>query len=271
VNDQPQPVDSPIPLVLRLLDHQIVGPEGDLLGNVDDLQLQRRGTEVLVTGLLSGPVGLSGRQGGRAGDWLLGGWTRLHPDGDPRPLVIPLSHVTELGSAVRVGTVAAEALATSAGFELWLRQKVVSRLPGALGERDQRAEARSARTRRERHPEFEASGSGERLSALLGRPVVDAGGRDVGRVVEVMAVPFERSGLELGRMRLVEVVCSRSRVGEELGYTLEPQGPWILSQLMRWLHRHDVRIPIEALLDLAQDAEHWQLRADAAPRHPYEV
>jgi sporulation protein YlmC with PRC-barrel domain len=264
-------VDTPIPLVLRLLDHQIVGPDGDLLGNVDDLQLERRGTEVLVAGLLSGPVGLSGRQGGRAGDWLLGVWTRLHPDREPRPVVIPLSHVTELGSAVRVGRVAADALAASAGLELWLRQKVVSRLPGALGEPDQQADARSARTRRERHPEFEATGAGGRLSGLLGHPVVDATGRAVGRIVEVRALPFERSGLELGRLRLVDVVCSGSRVGEELGYTLEPQGPWILSRLMRWLHRHDVRIPMEDLLDLSPDVEHWRLRAEAVPRHPHEA
>ena len=40
---------------LRLLDHQVVGEQDEMLGNVDNLEVRERGGEFLVTGTVIGP------------------------------------------------------------------------------------------------------------------------------------------------------------------------------------------------------------------------
>lgn len=45
-------------VVLRILDHQVVGPEGELLGNVDDLELVVSHDGWTITALQVGPAAL---------------------------------------------------------------------------------------------------------------------------------------------------------------------------------------------------------------------
>jgi sporulation protein YlmC with PRC-barrel domain len=260
-----------IPLVLRLLDHQIVGADGDLLGNVDDLELAQTPDGLLVVGILSGPPALAARQGGRTGAWLTAVWRRLHPDQDPHPLAVPLDHVTRLDSAVHVSARMERVLEENAGLELWLRDKVVSRLPGALDRPDGDDRRHTVATSRERHEELACADDALRLSRLLGVEVLSASGERVGRVVEATAEAFERRGLELGRLRIVELVSSNRHLGEELGYTMDPQGPVLLRVLLRWWHRGDRRLSMDDVEQLDWRARRLVLSSRARPRHPHDT
>jgi sporulation protein YlmC with PRC-barrel domain len=119
--------------VLRLLDHQVVGPDGELLGNIDDLELVVSDEGWSVTALLVGPAALGQRLPGRLGRWTIAIWRRLRTDPDPRPCRVPVEQVHDIGSAVTVTRAAADSLAASFGLELWLCEYVVSRNPGATG------------------------------------------------------------------------------------------------------------------------------------------
>ena len=257
-----------IPLVLRLMDHQLIGSEGELLGNVDELVLREDDDGLAVTALMTGPAALAGRQGGRAGSWLRAIWVRLHPDSEPVPLAIPLSHVTKLDSAVHLSAVASKVLAESDGWELWLRQHVVSRLPGALGGGSETPG--SLPLHRHRHPEFAVDPDARRLSQLAGAQVVLAGGRTVGTVIEVAAEATARTGLELGELRVTQLVSSRRHLGSELGYTMAPQGPRLVRWLVTWWHRGDQRVRIEDVARVDWDAGRVLLVDQPDLRHPHD-
>ena len=83
-----------------------------------------------------------------------------------------------------------------------------------------------------------------RASELLGRRVVDSGGRPVGYVTDLRCA---LNGPLRGVMcapRVQSLVVSRRRVGSLLGYDRrEQQGPWIIRLVVRRLHRHLVVVP----------------------------
>jgi hypothetical protein len=125
--------DRVLDLRLELLDRQLVGPEGRLLGKVDDLELTEAPDGALyVTALLSGPLALGPRLGGRVGAWVVAIARRLSLDPDPAPLRIAMSQVTDLGSAVTVAFPAHEG--SVAALERWLDVHVISRIPGSSHE-----------------------------------------------------------------------------------------------------------------------------------------
>ncbi|MFG2052903.1 PRC-barrel domain-containing protein [Micromonospora sp. NPDC048930] len=80
----------------------------------------------------------------------------------------------------------------------------------------------------------------DRVSALLGRPVRDAAGRERGRIVDVEAEPDGAGGL-----RLTAVLVARGPWGRLLGYERdEVRGPWLLEVAARWiLRRRLTRVP----------------------------
>ena len=84
---------TPLALGLRLLDHQLLGQEQEMLGNVDDVALEDRDGRLVAVGLLRGPGAWAHRQPGALGRWGRAVWRRLDPREDPRPLVLPLDHV----------------------------------------------------------------------------------------------------------------------------------------------------------------------------------
>ncbi|WP_270888152.1 hypothetical protein [Pedococcus sp. 5OH_020] len=258
-----------IPLVLRLLDHQIVGAEDELLGNVDDLELAETDRGLLVVGLLSGPAALAVRHGGRSGHWLAAIWRRLHPDHHPHVLSIPMAHVTALDSAVHVSRYAQRVLEQEAGLELWLRRYVVSRLPGARGGGDDR-QHNAVITSRERHEELACADDAPRLSRLLGAEVRTRSGEVLGTVIELTAEAFERRGLELGRLRLVEVVCSRRHLGQDLGYTMAPQGPALVRGILRRWHSGDRRLSLDDLVHVDWREQTLTFPDGVTARHPHE-
>jgi hypothetical protein len=75
------------------------------------------------------------------------------------------------------------------------------------------------------------------VSDLLGRTVVDAAGRPLGRVVDLLAEPDPH-----GRPRLVAALVVRGPWGRLLGYEREQAGgPWIVEVLARAVLRRRQR------------------------------
>jgi hypothetical protein len=258
--------EQPIPLVLRLLDHQIVGDAKEMLGNVDDLQLVERGGHLIVRALMSGPPALARRQGGRGGRWLDATWRRLHREEEPRPLALPMDHVVQLRSAVEVDEVGERALAEAQGLELWVRAHIVGRLPGALGgEHDLPGEPSAAGSARK----LVAPRDALTLSQLLGA-TVRSGTRELGRVMEVTADVVDPSADRLGELRVRDLVCSPHHLGEELGYTMARQGPAAVGWLLRLWHRGDLRVSMADVVAVDWDSGTVEVREGAELRHPHE-
>lgn len=257
-----------IPLVLRLLDHQLVGSDDELLGNVDDLVLEPRGGDLWVTGLLSGPPALARRQGGRGEVWVDAVWRRLHPLEHPQLVGVPLASVTRLGSDIRLDAPASALLGRNLGLERWVREKVVSRLPWATGGGDEDEERRRASAGH--GVGFLVPLDAPTVSRLVGARLRTTAGEDVGEVIEVVAEGV-RDGRPAGPMRVVALVVSRRRLGTELGYTLTPQGPALLRHLLRWWHRDDRHVRAEDLTGLDWGTRTLTVRDGAELRHPHDV
>jgi len=113
-----------------LLDRQILDRDGYLVGKVDDVELTRDADGRLhVTVLLVGPQALGQRMGGRLGAWISGAAGRLHPDEHPDPIRIPYALVESRTSALQL-SVTHDRLPEPT-LEAWLREHVISRIPGA--------------------------------------------------------------------------------------------------------------------------------------------
>ena len=125
-----------IDAALELLDRQLIDCDDKLAGNVDDVEIElpenwpdpAAGELPIVTSLLSGPGVLAERFGGRLG----GGWAafhrRIHP-GTSGSGAIPMAHVRDIGSAIRLG-LSRDQLASDR-MEDWFRCHVIAKIPGA--------------------------------------------------------------------------------------------------------------------------------------------
>lgn len=114
-------------LALHLLDRQIDDTDGNPVGNVDDVEIDDDG---YVVALLVGPQALSGRLGGRLGEWLAF-WTRVL-SGGAEPTRIPMSLVTDMGSHITVARSRSELGAHR--NEDRAREYLVGRIPGGRRE-----------------------------------------------------------------------------------------------------------------------------------------
>jgi hypothetical protein len=115
---------------LHLLDRQIVDPDDRMVAKVDDVELAERSDgRLVVTALLTGPGALGPRLGGSLGSGVVAVWRRLRADAEPRPGRIDMADVVALDRVVRVGR-RREQVGVD-GLERWVRERVVSRLPGA--------------------------------------------------------------------------------------------------------------------------------------------
>lgn len=243
---RPLEAGSPLSLGLRLLDHQLLGREAEMLGNVDDVALEEQAGRLVATGVLRGPGAWAHRQPGVLGRWGRAVWRRLEREEDPRPLMLPLDRVLAVGSAVHVDPWAEEYLTASDHLELWLRRHVVGRVPGARGG-EHRFGGELAPPARD-VSELTLPRQAHLLSDLLGALVVRADGSGAGRVVEVRAVQRTAMGSRVGPLVVVSLVHGPRRLGGELGYRDDPaMAPFLLGRALRWWHRHDDETPWEAV------------------------
>ncbi|MGW5240727.1 PRC-barrel domain-containing protein [Monashia sp. NPDC004114] len=262
-------------VMLRLLDHQIVGPDDELLGNVDDVEMLDTGAGLFVTGIAIGPASLAQRLPGRIGDWLYAIWRRLHPDPDPQPLVVPIERVTRIDSAVEVDQYAARILGEAFGLEVWLRKYVVSRIPGAKGGGDDREAAQRA------PDDARAPGPGATrdplpgacfASAFVGREVVDESTHDqVGKLCEIhtAAGPLDAPQTP---MQVTHLQYGQHLRGSELGYNADSkQGPWVVASLVRHWQRGNRVVPATLVRDLGGPDRPVVVSSTAHLRHPYAV
>jgi|tagenome__1003787_1003787.scaffolds.fasta_scaffold20601244_2 sporulation protein YlmC with PRC-barrel domain len=125
--------------VLELLDHQIVDPDGRMVGKVDDLEIElpdpAAGPDALpvVTAIFTGPGALAGHVGGSIGRWLEAVERRINEPG-ANPSRIGFSTVKAIGSAVEI-SLRREGLESNRG-ERWVRDVIISKIPGAGRETD---------------------------------------------------------------------------------------------------------------------------------------
>jgi hypothetical protein len=234
---EPIEAGTPLPLGLRLLDHQILGHEQEMFGNVDDVALEERDGRLVAVGLLRGPGAWARRQPGAIGRWSLAIWRRLHPREDPSPLLLPLDHVVAIGSAVHVDPWADAVLAGSDGLELWLRRHVVGRIPGARGGDHPFGGDLPSVLRQDE--DLDLAPETHLLSTLIGARVLHADGSPAGRVLEVRAVQATALASRVGPLVVTSLVCGRRRLGGELGYREDAEmGPALVGTAVRWWHRH---------------------------------
>jgi hypothetical protein len=115
-----------------LLDRQIFDVDGLPLGKVDDLELTEAedGGPPVLTAILTGPLALGPRIGGRLGEWWSAVGRRLRPNDDPQPNRIPLTQVercdrTELKLNVSRDRLDADRLRD------WTRDHIIAPIPGS--------------------------------------------------------------------------------------------------------------------------------------------
>jgi sporulation protein YlmC with PRC-barrel domain len=272
-------------VVLRLLDHQVVGPDGQLLGNVDGLRVRLTDDEWLVTALAVGPAALGQRLPGRLGRWTVAVWRRLQTSPDPGPAVVPVAQVTDIGSALRVDQEAAELLAASFGLELWLRRYVISQIPGAKGGGDERGGAAAAgrgpddtmtsdgvgdvdETEASRGPSGGAAT--QSISGLIQAEVFAEDGTALGRVNEVICTA--RTGDRRDHLRITHLEYGHRSAGSKLGYNeRSDQGPLMVGALVRWWQRGSRLAPVEDVTAVDLAASRVTAKGHLDHVHPHQL
>jgi sporulation protein YlmC with PRC-barrel domain len=121
---------DPLRIDFHLLDRQIVDRDGDMVGNVDDVELDTAGPGgPRVVALLVGQQALGDRIGGRIGRWMASTARRLAPRPDTPPIRIPYDLVATVASDVTLSV--KKDLLTAPPLETWLREHLIDRIPGA--------------------------------------------------------------------------------------------------------------------------------------------
>lgn len=114
---------------LDLLDRQIVDSEGEPVGKVDDLEIERRDDGSLeIVALLLGPEAYGRRVGGNVGRWIshLGRRFALTPE----PIRIPRTLIDKIHVRVELKA-KLEDLDRPDRLDRWLSDNFIGRIPGA--------------------------------------------------------------------------------------------------------------------------------------------
>lgn len=243
---------------LHLLDRQIVDRDGALVAKVDDLELaQRADGRIAVSALLVGPGALGPRIGGRLGRWTVAVWRRLRPDADPSPSRIDAELVSGTESTVHLGAGLADLQRADAhieGFERWMRQHVIDRIPGAGHADDEERSGSSAgdagRGVLSEQPNRPPGGR-YRLGALLGARIVLRDGSEVGHVNDVRLT----GGPGLQTYVLDGLVVGPGSEGSMLGYDRrEVRGPWLVRAIVVAANRDASFVPWREIRRIDWDA-----------------
>lgn len=255
---------------LRLLDRQIVGQKDELFGNVDNGVLEEVDGRLTLTGIITGVPGLAPRIGGRPGGWLYAIWRRLRPETNPQAVVVPMTRIERIDSAVTIDEAAQKEVAESEQLERWLRYYVIARIPGATGGPD-RLSGDPMSTGATVHPLIVLPETAHLCSDLIHATVLDADGREVGRVYDLTVEAPREGRTRVGSLPLTTLRCGRRRIGAEMGYRTDPsQGPWIIAAPLRAYHRDDRVVPVDRVERIDWAARTVHVRGTASLRHPYD-
>ncbi|HEU0286530.1 MAG TPA: PRC-barrel domain-containing protein [Nocardioidaceae bacterium] len=256
---------------LRFLDHQIVGDKDELFGNVDNGVLEDVDGRLTLTGIVTGVPGLAPRIGGRVGGWMYAIWSRLRPETNPQAVVVPMTRIQRIDSAVTIDETAQEQVAGAFQLERWLRHYVVARIPGATGGPDRLAGEPLA-TGTTIHPATVLPDTGHLCSDLIGARVIDVGGQEIGRVYDLTVEPPAEGRTRVGSLAVTTLRCGRRRLGAEMGYRTDPaQGPWIIAAPLRAYHREDRVVPIDRVERIDWPARTVHVRGTETLRHPHDL
>ncbi len=123
--------------VLRLLDRQVVDPDGYLVGKVDDLELTvpADGGPPYVTAILCGPAALGPRLGGVLERLFVTAQQVFHPSEHPAPARIDWGVVDRVDHSVHVSLRRDQTEANR--LEAWVRDNVIAKIPGASHDADE--------------------------------------------------------------------------------------------------------------------------------------
>lgn len=109
-----------------------------------------------------------------------------------------------------------------------------------------------------------------RASELLGRPVVDPDGVEIGQIWDIRCGESRSAIRSTSSLSIASLVVGPNSFGRRLGYTYgDVHGPWLLTRLLGWLGRHDRIVPLNRIADLGPPVT-LSVSADqlAHPRHP---
>lgn len=258
-------------IALRLLDHQILGPDGELLGKVEDLALRDTGGTLEVTDLLTGAEAWGRRLPGALGRWVLAVWRRLHPEELPGPTRTALDHLLSVDEEAHVSRAAAHELARSCGLEIWLDQHVVSRLPGGRHDPDTADDRRPRGAALRRRATDELDDDQHRLGELMSCTVVDEHGHQLGTVSDVRCRPVMDLPDRVGALRVVGLSVSHRGLGTALGYgSPDHPGPVLVARLVRRLHRQDSYVTWSEVARVDWHGRRVHVLAGAPLAHPLE-
>jgi hypothetical protein len=115
-----------------LLDRQIFDVDGLPVGKVDDLELTEPddGGPPVLTAILTGPLALGPRIGGRIGHWWYAVGRRLRPHDDPTPNRIPINQVDRCDRTALRLSVSRDRLDADR-LRDWTRDHVIGPIPGS--------------------------------------------------------------------------------------------------------------------------------------------
>jgi hypothetical protein len=115
-----------------LLDRQVFDANGQPVGKVDDLELTMpdEGGPPVLTAVLTGPIALGPRIGGRVGQWWAAVGRRLRTEDNPQPIRIPLHQIGHVDRSELALTVSRDQIDTDR-LRNWVRDNVIGPIPGS--------------------------------------------------------------------------------------------------------------------------------------------
>lgn len=204
------------------------------------------------------------------GRWTLAAWRRLRSQEEPGATRMSLDHLVRLDSAAHVSVTGSHLLRESFGLQAWLREHVVSRIPGARVAPEKSGEP-TATSASYRHTEV-PSAQLLRVSQLAGFTVQHADGRALGPVADLRCRAVTVMAERVGPLEVIGVSFGRHGAGSRLGYNdRAAQGPWLIRAILRRLHRNDRYAAWQHVQQVDWSAGTVRLRPAPPLVHPLEA
>ncbi len=226
-------IEGTLDAYVDLVDRQVISADGFNVSKVDDLELEERDGDLLVTGLLVGPGALGPRLGGFLEYATVGLWSRLARRDRDDPRRIDWTHVRRVATVLEVDRWRRDIGLD--GLETWVRVRLVDALPGAGNDPDASLSSHDEGDLPDGPPR---EGPRHTVGRLGGMRVRFADGVDGDQVTDLRLERAERRG-HLPVLRSSGLLVGRNRPGTTFGYDRDAQkGPWLVRAVLRRVHRH---------------------------------